>query len=186
MNAAVLCPGPSLAGWPDDRLRSHSITVGVNRAVHRIPCSHWVFADEVPYAIERRPAIVPHIFTSEHVTQICRDLHWEVPIRLTTFESLFDRFPQNIDTGTPGGVVCWASFSATAALIVAAAVGATRISLYGADWTDEPDWDGVNLPTNKRDASRWGDELPVHHACVRHLTLKGIEVIRHLPQEAFA
>jgi hypothetical protein len=76
----------------------------------------------------------------------------------------------------------WATYSATAGLILCAWLGATEIRVYGADWADDaPDWDGHQDPENRRKATRWSEESEYWNKAVRFLAGNGVTVERVLP-----
>lgn len=175
MNAAILCPGPSLAKWPDAMLSAYPLRIAVNRGVHRVPCTHWVMADLNPFEKDP-PAKLPPVWTSENIIS-----HFPKG-SATAYETLGNRHPFLVNTYSPDGVVDWRSFSSTAALIVAAHLGATRIDVYGADWTNEPDFDGksINQGPHERDAERWKNERQIWDAVGGYLTSIGVSVNRIL------
>lgn len=65
----------------------------------------------------------------------------------------------------------WGLFSATAGLYLARQLGARTVNVYGADWTDEPDFDGVAMEGNRRNQERWGEERRIWHDLIEHLGL---------------
>jgi len=175
MNAAILCPGPSLAKWPDEMLMAYPLRIAVNRGVHRVRATHWVMADLNPFEKDR-PAELPPIWTSESI------VGYFPPGSATAYETLGERFPFLVNTYSPDGTVDWRSFSATAALVVAAALGAKVIDVYGADWTNEPDFDGksINLSVIERLPERWKTECQIWDAVGADLTARNISVNRIL------
>lgn len=178
MTAAILCPGPSLAMYKRDRWMDYDFQLAVNRAVRYAPCTHWVMCDKNPMAPEDRPGIIPHVFTSEHALQCMDTEGWPRPPMVTTLDKLKDTYLNQYVNGESGEVVCWDSFSSTSALVCAAYLGATAVDVYGADWTDEPDWDGKAPLEARRDAERWQTELPIWRAVVMHLGNLGVSVVR--------
>jgi hypothetical protein len=175
MNAAILCPGPSLAKWPDSMLMAYPLRIAVNRAVHRAPCTQWVMADLNPFT-QDPPATPLPIWTSESI------VGFYPPGLATAYETLGQRHPFLVNTYSPDGVVDWRSFSSTAALIVAAHLGAEVIDVYGADWTNEPDFDGksINQGPHERAPERWKAERQIWDAVGGYLTSLGISVNRIL------
>lgn len=175
MNVAILCPGPSLAKWPDSMLLTYRERLGINRAVLRVPCTQWVTADFNPFEKTKLDK-TPPIWTSENI------VHLFPAGSATAYETLGGKYPFLVNTYSPDGVVDWRSYSATAALIVAAHLGAARIDVYGADWTNEPDFDGksINQGPKERDAERWKSERQIWDAVGGDLTQRGISVNRIL------
>lgn len=176
MKANLLCPGPSLRSWVDAELYSAEAIVGVNRAVLRVPCTDWVFLDSNVYQ-QFRPENPCAIWSNENTIHNCKGMaghhHWH-PV-----ESLFDRFPQRLQI-VEDSFASWCMYSATSALVVCAALGATQIEVYGADWTDEPDFDGVRMEECRRDKERWESEIPLWKAIVADLAKRGITVNRNV------
>ena len=62
--------------------------------------------------------------------------------------------------------------------VLAHYLGAKRVDVYGADWTDEPDFDGVSVTGNRRDAERWRQERDIWHKLTAHLAERGTVVER--------
>jgi hypothetical protein len=75
----------------------------------------------------------------------------------------------------------FAEYTATAALVLAGYVGAEEVDVYGADWTDEPDWDGVEIPEQNRGPQRWERERRLWGEVTDWLGARGIEVTRMSP-----
>lgn len=167
MHVTVLCPGPSL-------VRSFTgfdgLTIGVNRAAIAYGCDWWAALDS-PLILDPActPAGSPSLFTSrETAARLARNLrHWAYGATVAE-----DVFPGE---SLPGN---WTLFTAPAALILAAHLGATRIDVYGADWTDAADFDGVR-PTSDRSPVRWAREIPIWAAVVEWLGVRGTRVETH-------
>lgn len=168
MKVALCCPGPSIQNFKD---RGYQIKIAVNRAAEKVACNWWVFFDYFPF-FETAPIGTPAILTTEEVATLNIPKHrgrerlQQHEVHLTTEIEHLKLKPN------------WFSFSATGALILAESLGATVIDVWGADWTDQPDWDGNQIVTNNRKESRWVKERSIWFEIVAHLDGKGIEVNR--------
>lgn len=166
MRVAILNPGPSLAKWPVEVFAAYDLRVGVNRAASRITsCDYWAFIDWTLF-VQYQPAYHPGVITAteavrglERRGQSHELLEYGSPLLL---ESFLDAYP--IQPGKS-----WSRYTCTTAMVAAAWLGASSIDLYGADWTDEPDFDGVTLPSNQRSESRWAGERVVYAATVEQI-----------------
>lgn len=174
MTAHVLCPGPSLAHWPDSVLLDAAIRVGVNRAVHRARCTHWAHLDIHP--AEESPAGYP----VQRVTLAATEAHLRrrriVPVeeQIVTVEQMAERFPADRNR-------YWPKWSSMVAVVAAAWAGADDIRVYGMDRAaDQPDWDGVSLASNRRTADRFADEVQIFRAVAGEFADRGIAVRRML------
>jgi hypothetical protein len=166
MTAALLCPGPSLVKVRVDDLAHYQIKIGVNRSVSEFECDWWAFKDYTVFPAVH-PLGKPKIFT----TVVCAEtsaLHGKPFYVNLTLDSIQDEFP-------PGG---WPIYTSLCALTLAAHLGATQIDVYGADWTDAPDWDGVSLRSNERHADRWAQERMLWDQLCGQLNERGINVER--------
>ena len=72
----------------------------------------------------------------------------------------------------------WDVKTATAALGLLATTGVSRIDVYGADWTDQPDFDGHIEVGCDRSAERWKQERETWGEMVDWLGSRGTEVNR--------
>jgi hypothetical protein len=161
MNVALLCPGPSLATLEESP--PADITIGVNRAACRFPVTWWA-ATDYPLIRGWGGAILgnPKLFTR-------RQTWLDVRRRINPPTVMFT---EALSCPVKG----WDVKTATAALVLAGNLGATRIDVYGADWTDAPDFDGVEVVGTDRKPQRWDEERATWHAVIAHL---GIPVTRH-------
>lgn len=164
MTAALFCPGPSLATL--DAPPKADLTIGVNRAACGFPC-HWWAALDLPL-IERIHSDVigaPRLFT-------CR-------ATLASLERRGLTFPAAIVAEDLRGPERWSLYTAPAALVLAAHLGARLIDVYGADWaTDAPDFDGAAAGEN-RSAARFQREREIWDRIVASLANAGVAVTRH-------
>lgn len=170
MNAALLCPGPSLARVTADDLIGHPIIAGVNRAIHAFRCNWWIACDWHAVA-DHRPSYTPRLFTCDaSLATLRRQGAWVDEYQPLTFESLHEHCPASLS---------WGTFSAPAGLVLLWHLGATRIDVFGADWAvNAPDWDAFNDPHNRRDANRWEHEGAIWGRVVEWLNERGVSVER--------
>ena len=148
MIATILSPGPSLSLVTEEETRDTTI-IGVNRAVRYMVCDWWVFSDDRVY--RNYPSdYTLKVFTNEE-TQ--RRLNRKFDL---THESLYHKY-------TPG----WHIYSFTAAVILAAELGADTVRVFGCDWKGCEDFDGhrYQFPGETaeltRTADRWQREREV-------------------------
>jgi hypothetical protein len=196
MKAAILCPGPSVNDFPR-HWRDYDLRLGVNRTPLCFAVDWWVATDD-RILKTFRPPYVPKLFTQKE-TEYRLSKQPDFRIKPTMlYESLFDEFP---NTGhwcevhglteserrccELGGKHNWSFLSATAALVLAAHLGATQIDIFGADWKGTGDWDGFeyDYPGEEahrtRNAERWETrEKPCWNRWVAKLKARGIEVNR--------
>ena len=150
VSCALLCPGPSLADWK--RFDDYNLIVAVNRAVlHVERVDAWVALDWK--SITRIDAKPCTLYTCPSSTETLRPARWprvrEFDVRPTQHRGK----------------------TAISALYVAKELGATRIDVFGADWTDQPDFDGVSLVGTERGADRWRDEARAWIAACEELAI---------------
>lgn len=171
MNAAILCPGPSLNDWPDATWANHNLIIGVNRAVLRFRCDWWAAGDwpmVKKHALGYRVKLFTTPATYSHL------------LGLTQFRDRMELHSYDeAATFLHPTEWRWNGKTATAALVLAAWQGATQIDVYGADWTTAPDYDGVMFPGTDRSASRWISEQDVWYRLVEKFAADGINVTRH-------
>jgi len=166
MHAILLCPGPSLAKWLTC-LPDHDLSLAVNRAGLALAADWWVSLD-YPLVRDIRKQLLgaPRICTTEIVATSfpAEKKDWLLTDRVRR------DYCRNLHS--------WTFLTAPAALIVAGFLGATSITVVGADWTDEPDWDGVRLQSNDRTADRWAKEAVRWQAACDWLAKRGVTVER--------
>jgi hypothetical protein len=171
MNAAILCPGPSLANWPDATWQNHNLIIGVNRAVLRYHCNWWAAADW-PMVKKHDPGYRVRLWTNaDTYKHLCGLTMFRERMELHSFDEA-NNYLDPIQWR-------WTGKTATAALILAAHQRATQIDVYGADWTDQPDYDGVTFPGTDRGEHRWKGERDVWESLCGKLAESGITVTRH-------
>jgi hypothetical protein len=148
MNAALLCPGPSLARTFDDAFAG--LRVGVNRAATAYRCD-WFAALDYPTIRDYHAQVLgePKLLTR---SQTWVDVH-----RQCRFDSA--TIAEDLVSPVPSREL----LTATAALVLLGSLGVQAVNVYGADWTpDAPDFDGKATGENRsaerfvREAVQWG------------------------------
>ena len=176
MKAFVLCPGPSLRHYrPSMHAGVLQTRIGVNRVPTRTPCHWWVFIDGEIY-LEHADSLVSEvqIFTSKgaarKITDAGRhDEFWRREPLLVEDENL----------PLPYTELGWAVFSSTAAMMLAAHLGASEIECHGVDMEGSLDWDGHTCDRNNRTPDRWEREAVQWQKVTSWITgSRGIEVVR--------
>jgi hypothetical protein len=152
-DAALLCPGPSLATFR--RRPEFEFLIGVNRAVLAHPCDWWVFGDA--HVWDRyRPTPIPRVCTRA----VLADRFGTHGMR---WENLVEFCPAAWD---------WQAFSVTAALVLCSALGVKRLQVFGCDRTNAPDWDGVDSAPDTRHDHRWRREGRIWNRVAEHLAIE--------------
>jgi len=163
MRIALLSCGPSLPRWEWVNRSDYAVVVGVNRAVARYSCDWWSAGDAECFTAVR-PIGRPHLWT--HAATLYR-IGREHPTRATEHEAaVYHRCERKP----------WTIYSATAALMLALEVKATRIDCFGVDMAGTQDWDGSERGC--RDESRWSRERAAWGKAVDLLAAEGITVAR--------
>lgn len=167
MLVSVLSPGPSLANVTREDL-SDSLIIGVNRAVHHLRCDWWCFGDDRMYRTYK-PDYPVEITTNEEMR---RRLKLEVAV---TWESLYPSYSPETR---------WYQFSFTAAIAIAASLGATQVNVYGCDWAGASDFDGHRYTFKDEEAEktrtpdRWERERGIYQRTIEMLANQGVKVNR--------
>lgn len=166
MKAVLYCPGPSLSAAPEV---AADVTIGVNRAAIARACDYAAILDSP--ALKR---FTPHLKGTPRLLTRAeyRPKHTAIPG--PTVEEV-QAWASAVDVG---------QYSAVAALALAGWLGAGEVSVYGADWTDEGDWDGYVPPESNRGQERWGRERRHWDALVAWLMDRGTKVRRIHAQPA--
>jgi hypothetical protein len=166
MRIALLSCGQSLNPYKGDA----QFAIGVNRAVERFKCDLWCFGDWQTFGMFR-PLGKPGVTTSAD-----------------SLFGLYKKFPEAkrlpavvwSELDGPERRLCnWPCFSATAALVVAANLRATRIDCFGCDMVGRADFDGVVPASVNRDEDRWRRERVIWQQVADWLNGRGIELVRH-------
>lgn len=146
MKCNLLCPGPSLVHY----VPREGLTIGVNRAACAYKCDWWVFLD---FAIFRdwRATVIgkPSIYTT-------RNCVYEITRRGLP-NSIAEYTVKTLDDN-PTPKTGWTLLSSCAALVLSKDLGFDEIDVFGADWTDSPDYDGVKTIGMNRGANRWNNK----------------------------
>lgn len=167
MNAAILCPGPSLLRTYDPAA-VYGLRIAVNRASLMVPCDwlaaldHPLIRDELADKLRPRPKLLTNNEGRRHFPD------WEG----VTTEQLFG-YCQPVGIG-------WSTYTKTAAILFAAYKGATRIDVYGDDQTNAPDADGYAAKENRRDEERWHAERTICNKLDAWLRERAVRVYRIL------
>jgi hypothetical protein len=166
MTYAILCPGPSLSTFADSDHEGPIITV--NRSGLLYPSEVWA-ATDYPMIRNNYEAVKgnPNLLTRR---QTAADLPAFRKSRFARVEIVEEI------VGVPVGLN-WQDKTMTCAMIFAFVNGASKIDIYGCDWTGEADYDGV-LAGEDRSESRWAKERAVYDGIVDWLKGKGVEVRR--------
>lgn len=156
MNAAILCPGPSVQNYPlngDLRVsemsptkpRPYDVIVGVNRAASLHACDFWCLLDHYTYdllPVIGKPTIVCH-------ASIYNSMVREFPAANSHVHLALENIDENFQ-------ICnWRTWSASLAIVVAFTQGVDLIECYGMDWVGTSDWDGFSQTQQRRSAKRW-------------------------------
>lgn len=171
MIAALLCPGPSLAARFGPVADFYPFRVGVNRAACAFECGLWA-ASDVPLIMEWHPRVLgkpPLLTRRDTATRIAgKGVPWPAT-------AITEDFAPSVPVKSFG------LYTATAALAwLGLKEGVRRIDVYGADWTDAPDFDGVTADAGvNRKESRWERERFIWGELAGWLDGRGVEVARH-------
>ncbi len=141
----------------------------MNRAVIFRECDWWSFIDPATFR-DWKPIGNPALFFRRDTRDSIRAVNPGLidGRKQIVLDDIKHEFPE-------GG---WTLLSATIALVLAAHLGATSIDVFGADWTDEPDFDGLCPAGCNRDETRWSMELVLWGQLVDHFQTRGISVTR--------
>jgi hypothetical protein len=170
VNAVVLCPGPSLKDLPE-LAGQYDLVLAVNRAVLAARCHWWCFLDPGVFGnvhLDYHPGIFTSVSALEQIVQDGLG-HALKGYSIRRTDDMYCRFPQNM---------LWSRYSAIAAMVLAADLGATQIRVLGADMVGEGEFDGHPLPQIVRDSVRWKDERALWDQTVEFLYDKRIQVSR--------
>lgn len=168
----LLCPGPSLANLLGDELRhDHCTLIGVNRAAIAFDCDVWACLDSDAVAKFHKDVIgSPILLTTRSTPMVIgrAGIVWPKTFNLSDLDAYY---PSDRD-------IWWAKYSATTALVYAAAHGAKRIDVFGADMIGTLDYDGVP-GGERRDENRWIEERQIWDRLVAVLSNRDCKVTRH-------
>ena len=154
MNAVIILPGAQVE--PAD------IVIGVNTAVPG--CTHAIALDLPAYSsIEPLPG-VKRILSATTVQQ-SQQQTGEIPQHDGQVEDLFKAYPRTVP---------WSAHTLTAALVLAASLGAKQIEVIGLD--EASDIEGSPLPEAAEGESPVRHDLIILDQTVKYLEAKGVEI----------
>ena len=174
MNAAVLCPGPSVQRYPingDLRVsefspepRPYDLIVGVNRAATLHACDFWCLLDHYTFALDPpvigTPTIVCH-------AAIYNAMAREFPEAKNHKHLSLENINEDFQTCN------WRNWSASLGIMVAVINGANVVECYGMDWCGTDDWDGFNHEKHRRGTKRWASERKLFQQMTDWLAERG-------------
>lgn len=169
MRAAVLSCGPSLARLDPGRVVGYDLALGINGAAERHPCDWWVAGDDE--TIRRFRGQARGLFAMQlaldrlHRTN---ESHLVEPYEIRVWDAT-----EIAALSPPRG---WNTWSATAAVVFAASLGADAITLYGVDMAGAEDFSGRACVG--RNPERWIEERRDFDALTRWVTARGITMGR--------
>lgn len=188
MNAAILCPGPSLALHAAAAGGRAWDTADVRIAINTAILCHsgiewWCALDELLFqmAAERHELFgnwlyeaepPPAIFTDDHAYQRIEDN--------PEHKALFHRH-RRLDALGVAGVKPppgWNHYSSGGARVLAVFLGATHIDVYGADMAGIGDFLGNQCASN-RDRRRWNEERAWLQGIDHWLHERGVTITNH-------
>lgn len=165
MNAAVLCPGPSLERFPGRD--AYELVIAVNRAVTVCECDYVILLDAWTFSkcgpIPGKPTIVA---AADIYHQMCG----------IAPAALHHPFLERDVGWLPKTGVLWQTKGLTTALVLAWVKGATEVECVGVDWSGAADWDGFTHPRQQRTADRWTRERQLARATVALIEDRGAAV----------
>lgn len=177
LRVAVLCPGPSLAKLKPEALAPYAQIIGVNAAVEGFRCDWWCFGDYstfdkfAPLPAPYSPAnAAPCMFVGSNVgDNIDRQPYGPAFRQGVAME--WQRVHERPSSEQ------WATYSATAALVLASELGATHVDVYGADMRGIGDFQGRQCLLN-RNFARWELERKIFSDVTDWLKSGGVTVRR--------
>jgi hypothetical protein len=94
------------------------------------------------------------------------------PLPLYTDQIAFTEYGGTWNKEFPVKIIPHTGFSCIAGLHVCQLLGATEIDVYGADWTQQPDFDGKELIGTVRSQDRWRREAKAWQMAIELMKLK--------------
>jgi hypothetical protein len=176
MRVALLSCGPSLRRtWPPTVAGVHhgyDATIGINSVPADEPVDWWCFGDW-PVFERYKPIGHPAIFGEPVMLDKARRLYGE-----NVFAGFRTRAWTDEPAPTPG-YSKWRNWSATAALVLAAGLGARTIDCYGVDLAGDTDYRGQ--PCHGRHDNRWARERAQWDQTAELLGTRGLHIRRIAP-----
>lgn len=145
--------------------------MGVNRACLAHKCDVWACLDSDAVAKFHKDVCgSPILLTTRSTPMVIgrAGIVWPKTFNLSDLDAYC---PSDRD-------IWWAKYSATTALVYAAAHGAKRIDVFGADMIGTLDYDGVQ-GGERRGESRWIEERQIWDRLAGVLDHRGVKVVRH-------
>lgn len=163
MQIGILCPGPSLASI--DSLPTCDLSIAVNRAALRFACDWWAALDSQTFTRDESSIKGdPKLFT-------------RAEYRHKTKRGGMDL--EELDGLLPRNRINYPLFTLPSSMVLAAWLGAKAIDIYGCDWTNAPDFDGIKPSDSRRNEHRWSAESVLFGRVQDWLLGLGITVTRH-------
>ena len=169
MKAAILCPGPSLAGVTQADIGDCELVVAVNRAATYLHADYVTLLDPYTFGwcrdegFKGKPGIVA-----------ARDIYEQMCAAFP--EAEHHRFLQRKNDWLPVPGLQWFTKGLTTALVLAYVKGADQIRCYGVDWLGTEDFDGFTNGRQQREPKRWANEISLVRAVCHQLTDRGVRV----------
>ena len=174
-NAAVVCPGLTCSLFDE---ANYDLVVAVNRAAKRVPaCDLWVCLDAWTFSW-----VCGHGWDSGRgTTLVCGDQTFGIVRRkyphLMEISEHFDHLDhRRPDVWRP--TANWQRFGVLVAIVEAIRAGASRVDLWGVDWTGSADWDGFEHKKQHRYESRFAKERKIIGELSREVGERGVVVRR--------
>jgi hypothetical protein len=160
----ILNPGPSLATYSPAGFGG--VTIAVNRAAVAFHSDAWAACDypmirDYQHRVLGAPMLLTKRQTWADIGPRCR----------LALAAIVEDLPMD-------GAPPWQLKTMTCAMAFAVANGATRIELYGCDWSGTADYDGAEAGEDRTDA-RWAKERADVAALTEWLAGRGVEVVRN-------
>lgn len=177
MRAAVLSAGLSLRQTYDPGA-DYDVRIGVNSAAAAFPCDWWACGDVSTFD-RVEPIGLPVLFTiSDAMEQYRKRANSRDRIddfRLVTWSSVA------CGLGAPA---CWTNWSITAAIGLAAHLGAKAVDVFGHDMRGTVDVTGHELATREEKfGTKRSPNVPTDWATIRAwATARGIKITEHQPE----
>jgi hypothetical protein len=165
VRVALLSCGESLNAYSG----GGDMLIGVNRAATLHACDLWCIGDWQTFGMFK-PLGDPRVTTHAD--------GWFGLVRKYGEQKKTPLLWNDLD-GPDSRKCFWQCFSATAALVVAANLRATRIDCFGCDMVGRADFDGVVPASVNRDEDRWRRERVIWQQVADWLNGRGIELVRH-------
>lgn len=170
MRVALLSSGPSLLTRLDPAvLPGFDLRIGVNWAAARHEVDWWSVGDDE--GVRMIPGLGrPHLYTLKVSADRLRAAG--ETRRLMTWCEAGRRVEPTPSVG-------WADYSAPAALVLAAALGAKAVEVWGVDLAGAEDCHNTGRAMPNRDERRWREEEAIWERMLAWLRGRGVDVVEH-------